>query len=81
MLFNFIRLAGWQLSGVAIGWMKIFPGWNLLCGNYPGWNFPGVYFPGEIFPGWEFSWVGVFLGRNCQGGTYPGWEFSLMEGF
>ena len=76
MLLNFIKLAGWQLSGVAIGWMKISPGGNLLCVNYPGGKFPG----------WEFSWVGVvrvgvFLGGNCPGGTYPGWEFSLVEVF
>ena len=71
---NFIRLAGWQLSGVATGWMKIFPGVNFQGGNYPGGKFPG-----GSFRGWEFSWVGVFLGEICPGGTYPGWEFSLVE--
>ena len=51
----FIKLAGWQLSGMAIGWLNIFPGGNLLCGNYPGGNFPRGVFPGGIFPGWELS--------------------------
>ena len=81
MLLNFIKLAGWQLSGVAIGWMKIFPGWELSGWKIFGWEFSG----------WEFSWVGVvrvdifwvgvFLGGNCPGGIYPGWEFSLVEVF
>ena len=80
---HFIKLAGWQLSGVAIGWMKIFPAGNLLCrnykgGNFPGGNFLGGSFPGGSFPGWElsrwefsgweFSWVGV-----------AGWEFSGLK--
>ena len=93
---HFIKLAGWQLSGVTTAWMKIFPGENFLCGNYPGGNFPGGSFPGwELsrweFSGWEFSWVGVvrvgisrvgvFLGGNCPGGTNPAWEFSLVEVF
>ena len=51
----FIKLAGWQLSGVAIGSLNIFPGGNLLCGNYPGGNFPRGIFPGGIFPGLELS--------------------------
>ena len=50
MLLNFIKLAGWQLSGVAIGWMKIFPG-----GNFLGGNFPGGSYPGWEFSGWELS--------------------------
>ena len=82
---HFIKSAGWQLSGVAIDWMKIFPGGNLLCENYPGGNFPGGNFPGGSFPGWEFSgyefsgwefsWVGVFLGGSCPGGNHPGGNF------
>ena len=93
---HFIKLGGWQLSGLAIGWMKIFPCGNFLCGNYPGGNFLGGNFLGESFPGWElsgweFSWVGVvqvgifrvgvFLGGNCPDETYPGWEYSLAEVF
>ena len=50
MLLNFIKLAGWQLSGVAIGWIKIFLGGNFLVGNYPGEKFPD-----GSYPGWEFS--------------------------
>ena len=74
---------------MAIGWMKIFPGGNLLCGNFSGDNFPGGSFPGwELsrweFSGWEFSWVGVvregsfqvrvFLGGSYPGGSFPGWN-------
>ena len=57
MLLNFIKLAGWQLSGVAIGWMKIFPGGNFLGGNHPDGKFPGGNFPGRSFSGWNLSWV------------------------
>ena len=81
MLLNFIKLAGWQLFWVAIGWTKIFPGWELSGWKIFGWEFSG----------WEFSlvevvwvdifWVGVFLGENCPGGIYPGWEFSLVKVF
>ena len=93
---HFIKLAGWQLSGVATGWIKIFPGVSYPGGKFPGGNFPGGSFPGwELsgwgFSGWEIPWVGVvcvgifrveiFLGGNCPGGTYPGWEFSLVEVF
>ena len=61
---HFIKLAGWQLSGVAVGWINIFPGQNLLRGNYPSRNFPGGIFPGWDlsrwkFSWWEFSWVGA----------------------
>ena len=44
MLLNFIKLAGWQLSGVATGWMKIFPGGNFLGGNHPRGSFLGGSF-------------------------------------
>ena len=64
---HFIKLAGWQLPGVVIGWMKIFPGGNLLCGNYPAGNFPGDNFLGGSFPGWELSRWG-----------FSGWEFSWV---
>ena len=50
MLLNIIKSAGWQLSGVVIGWMKIFPG-----GNFLGANYPGDIIPGGSYPGWEFS--------------------------
>ena len=68
---HFIRLAGWQLSAVATGWMKIFPGWELSW-----WEISG----------WEFSWVGVvrvgvFLGEICPGGTYQGWDFLWWKLF
>ena len=76
MLLNFIKLAGWQLFGVAIGWMKIFPGWELSGWEIFGWQFSG----------WEFSWVGVvrvgifrvgvFLDENFPGGNFAGWELS-----
>ena len=55
MLLNFIKLAGWQLSEVEIGWMKFFLGGNFLGGNYPGGKFPGGSFPSGSFPGWEVS--------------------------
>ena len=48
---HFIRLAGWQLSRVATGWMKIFPGVNFQGGNYPGGKFQGGSCPGGSFPG------------------------------
>ena len=81
MLLNFIKLAGWQLPWVAIGWMKIFPGWELSRCEIFWWGFSG----------WEFSWVGVvrvgilrvgvflggsFPGGSFLGGSFPGWEFS-----
>ena len=69
--------------------MKIFPGANLLRGNFPGGNFLDRSFPGWELSRWESSWVGVvqvgifrvgvFVGRNCPGGTYPDWEFSLVD--
>ena len=81
---HFIKLAGWQLSGVAIGWMKIFPGGNLLCGNYPGGNFPSGNFPSGSFPrwqssGWEFSWVGIVQVGLILGGNFLWWKFSRWE--
>ena len=82
-----IKLAGWQLSRVAIGWMKIFPGENFQSGNYLGGKFPGGNFSGGCFPGWELSgwefsgWEFSQVGGNCPGGTYPGWEFSSVEIF
>ena len=65
MLFNFIRLAGWQLSGVAIGWMKIFPGWELS-----GWEIFGWEFSGWELSGWEFSWVGTVQVGLILGGNF-----------
>ena len=50
MLSNFIKLAGWQLSGVAVGWLKIF-----LSGNFLGEKYPGGSFPGWKLCGLEFS--------------------------
>ena len=71
MLLNFIKLAGWQLSGVAIGWMKIFPGGNFLGGKFPGVNFPGGSFPGWELPRWDLSCVGIFFGGSFRGGNCP----------
>ena len=71
MLLNFIKLAGWQLSGVAIGWMKIFPGGNFLGGKFPGVNFPGGSFPGWELSRWDLSWVGIFFGGSFPGGNCP----------
>ena len=65
---HFIKLAGWQLSGLAIGWMKIFPGGNFLGGNYPGRKFPGSNFSGGSLPGWELP-----------GWEFSGWKFSWVE--
>ena len=66
---HFIKLAGWQLSGVVIGWMKIFSGGNLLCENYPGGNFLGRSFPGWELSRWDLSWVGIFFGVSFPGGN------------
>ena len=52
---HFIKLTGWQLSGVTIGWMKTFPGGNFQGENYPGGNFLGGSCPGGSFPGWELT--------------------------
>ena len=86
MLINFIKLAGWKLFGVAIGWMNIFRGGNFLGGNYPGGNIPGGSYPGWEFSGWELSgwelfWVvfvrmGVILGGNFFWCGFSGWELS-----
>ena len=43
---HFTRLVGGQSSGVATGWMKIFPGVNFQGRNNPGGKFPGGSFPG-----------------------------------
>ena len=53
--------------------MKIFPGGNILCGNYPGGDLPGGNLLGGSFPGWEFSrW-------NFSGWVLSEWEFSVCE--
>ena len=80
MLINFIKLGGWQLSGVSTGWMKVFWGGNFLGGNYSGENLQVVIFC-----------VGDFLGGSCPGGNFlggsftrwklSGWEFSWVEIF
>ena len=78
----------YQISGVTIGWMKIFPG-----GNYPGGNFQvaifrvgvilGGNFPGGSYPGWEISLVGVFrvgiVRGESSGWQFSGWEFSCYR--
>ena len=73
MLLNFIKLAGWQFSGVEIGRIKIFPG-----GNFPVGKFPGGKFPVGSYLGWEFSLVGVFRVGIVQGES-SGWQFSGWE--
>ena len=64
--------------------MKIFPGVNLLCGNFLGGNFMGESFPGwefsELeFSGWEFSWVGIVQVGLILGGNFFRWKFSGWE--
>ena len=91
---HFIKLAGWQLSRVAVGCMKIFHGGNILCGNCPGGYFPGGNFPGGSFPEWEFSWwelsrgefsaweiswVGIVQVRLILGENFLWWKFSGWE--
>ena len=81
---HFMKLAGWQLSGVAIGWMKNFPRGNLLCENYPGGDFLGDNFPGRSFPGWdmsgwEFSWVWIVQVGIILGGNSLWWKFYGLE--
>ena len=91
MLLNFLKLAGWLLSRVAIGWMKIFLFENFLGGSYPGWGIPGGSFPGGVFlggsspggifaggsfPWWEYSRMGVILGGNFPWWKFSGWELS-----
>ena len=46
MLLNFVKLAGWILSGIAISWVEIFQVEIILTGNFPGRNSPGGIFPG-----------------------------------
>ena len=81
---HFIRLAGWQLSGVATGWMKIFPGVNFQGGNYPGGKFPGGNFPGGNFlgwelSGWEISWVRFVQVGLILGGDFLWWKVFVWE--
>ena len=52
MLLNFVKLAGWILSGIAISWVEIFI-WVeifqveiILTENFPGRNSRGGIFPG-----------------------------------
>ena len=87
---HFIKLTRWQLSGVAIGWMKIFPDGNLLCqiyqgGNFPGEDFPDGNFPGANFSGREFFWVEWELSRwelswegIFFGGSFPSGTFHIF---
>ena len=77
-MLNFIKLAGWQLSGVVIFWIKIFPGGNFMGGNYPVAVVLRGKFPCGNFP--RFL-GGSCLGGNFPGGSYPEWEFSLVEVF
>ena len=51
---NFVKLAGWQLFGVAISWVGIFQVEVILGGNSAGRNCPGGNFPVGI------NWVTVF---------------------
>ena len=71
MLLNFTKLAGWQLSRVAIGWMKIFPGGTYLGGKFPGASCPGGSFPGWELSRWDLSWVGIFFGESFPGRNCP----------
>ena len=50
MLLSFAKLAGWQLSWVAINSVEIS-----LGGNVPGGNFPGCEFSGSELSGWNLS--------------------------
>ena len=76
---HFIRLAGWQLSGVATGWMKIFPGVNFQGGNYPRGKFPGGSFRGWELSGWEFSWVRFVQVGLILGGNFLWWKLFVWE--
>ena len=77
MLLNFIILAGWQLSKMAISWMEIFPGGNCPSGNF----FSGIVqvrvIVGGNFPG-RNCLGGIILIGSYSGGSNPGWEFSLV---
>ena len=80
---HFIKLTGRQLSLMAIGFMKIFPGGSLLCENYWGGNFLCGNFPGANFPKWELSrWEFFWVEWECPrcdlswvgmffGGSFP----------
>ena len=80
MLLNFIILAGWQLSKMAISWMEIFPGGNCPSGNF----FSGIVqvrvIVGGNFPG-RNCLGGIILIGSYSGGSNPGWEFSWWESF
>ena len=71
---HFIRLARWQLSGVATGWMKIFPGVNFKGGNYPGGKFPD-----GSFRGWEFSWARFVQVGLILAGNFLWWKLFVWE--
>ena len=82
MLLNFIKLAGWQLSGVAVCWMKIFPFGNFQEGVFlgrscPGENFPAGSFPGWELSGWELSYLGIFFGGSFPGGNCLNWFIRI----
>ena len=72
MLLNFVKLSGFQLTGVEIGWVGIF-----LGRNFPGGNCLGNF---RV----EIGQVGIildgnFLGGNCPSGCYPWWKFFGYE--
>ena len=63
---HFIKLAGWQLSWVVIGWMKIFPGGNYPVGSFPRWELSRL----------NLSWAGIFFWMKfseweLSGGNHP----------
>ena len=76
MLLSFVKLAGWQLSWVAISSVEIFIGGNIPGENFPGWEFSGGGLPGVVIfvGGWGIFRVGnhiyivttLFL-RNLRG--------------
>ena len=40
-LLHFVKLGGWQLSGVVISWVEIFQMEVIQSGNFPGWTHSG----------------------------------------
>ena len=80
MLLNFIILAGWQLSRMAISWMEIFPGGNCPSGNFTSRIVQVRVIVGGNFPG-RNCLGGIILIGSYSGGSNPGWEFSLVEIF
>ena len=78
MLLNFIILAGWQLSRMAISWMEIFPGGTCPSGNFTSRIVQVRVIVGGNFPG-RNCLGGIILIGSYSGGSNPGENFHVTE--